>query len=162
MEMTYAPNFNPNGSNEILFSAAKNGISNIYKLNSADGLIKQLTFDSDISTVPSWSPDGEKIVFVSDKTGIRKLYIMNRDGTDTRMISKGRGVYDKPSWSPDGKLISFVKMEKGEFYIGLMTPNGDNERNIMNAYLVEGIKWSPNGRYLIYSKPLKSAKKASC
>ena len=152
MEMTYAPNFNPNGSNEILFSAAKNGISNIYKLNFDDGLIKQLTFDSDISTVPSWSPDGEKIVFVSDKTGIRKLYIMNRDGTDTRMISKGRGVYDKPSWSPDGKLISFVKMEKGEFYIGLMTPNGDNERNIMNAYLVEGIKWSPNGRYLIYSK----------
>ena len=152
MEMTYAPNFNPNGSNEILFSAAKNGISNIYKLNFDDGLIKQLTFDSDISTVPSWSPDGEKIVFVSDKTGIRKLYIMNRDGTDTRMISKGRGVYDKPSWSPDGKLISFVKMERGEFYIGLMTPNGDNERNIMNAYLVEGIKWSPNGRYLIYSK----------
>ena len=152
MEMTYAPNFNPNGSNEILFSAAKNGISNIYKLNFDDGLIKQLTFDSDISTVPSWSPDGEKIVFVSDKTGIRKLYIMNRDGTDTRMISKGRGVYDKPSWSPDGKLISFVKMEKGEFYIGLMTPNGDNERNIMHAYLVEGIKWSPNGRYLIYSK----------
>ena len=152
MEMTYAPNFNPNGSNEILFSAAKNGISNIYKLNFDDGLIKQLTFDSDISTVPSWSPDGEKIVFVSDKTGIRKLYIMNRDGTDTRIISKGRGVYDKPSWSPDGKLISFVKMEKGEFYIGLMTPNGDNERNIMNAYLVEGIKWSPNGRYLIYSK----------
>ena len=150
--MTYAPNFNPNGSNEILFSAAKNGISNIYKLNFDDGLIKQLTFDSDISTVPSWSPDGEKIVFVSDKTGIRKLYIMNRDGTDTRMISKGRGVYDKPSWSPDGKLISFVKMEKGEFYIGLMTPNGDNERNIMNAYLIEGIKWSPNGRYLIYSK----------
>lgn len=152
MEMTYAPNFNPNGSNEILFSAAKNGISNIYKLNFDDGLIKQLTFDSDISTVPSWSPDGEKIVFVSDKTGIRKLYIMNKDGTDTRMISKGRGVYDKPSWSPDGRLISFVKMEKGEFYIGLMTPNGDNERNIMNAYLVEGIKWSPNGRYLIYSK----------
>ena len=30
--------------------------------------------------------------------------------------------------------------------------DSNNERNIMNAYLVEGIKWSPNGRYLIYSK----------
>lgn len=152
MEMTYAPSFNPNGSNEILFSATKNGISNIYKLNFDNGFIRQLTFDTNISTVPSWSPDGEKIVFVSDKTGIRKLYTMNKDGTDIQLISKGRGVYDKPSWSPDGKLISFVKMKKGEFYIGLMTPDGENERTIMNAYLVEGIKWSPNGRYLIYSK----------
>ena len=77
---------------------------------------------------------------------------MNKDGTGIERISKGRGVYDKPSWSPDGKLISFVKLQGGEFYIGLMTPDGENERLIMNAYLVEGIKWSPNGRYLIYSK----------
>lgn len=152
MEMTYAPSFNPNGSNEILFSATKGGVSNIYKLDFDTGLMKQLTFDTEISTVPTWSPDGEKIVFVSDKTGIRKLYVMNKDGTEVKRISKGRGVYDKPSWSPDGKLISFVKMQGGEFYIGLMTPDGENERLIMNAYLVEGIKWSPNGRYLIYSK----------
>ncbi len=152
MEMTYAPSFNPNGSNEILFSATKGGVSNIYKLDFDTGLMKQLTFDTEISTVPTWSPDGEKIIFVSDKTGIRKLYVMNKDGTEVKRISKGRGVYDKPSWSPDGKLISFVKMQGGEFYIGLMTPDGENERLIMNAYLVEGIKWSPNGRYLIYSK----------
>ncbi len=152
MEMTYAPSFNPNGSNEILFSATKGGVSNIYKLDFDTGLMKQLTFDTEISTVPTWSPDGEKIVFVSDKTGIRKLYVMNKDGTEVKRISKGRGVYDKPSWSPDGKLISFVKIQGGEFYIGLMTPDGENERLITNAYLVEGIKWSPNGRYLIYSK----------
>jgi len=151
-EMTYAPNFNPNGSNEVVFSATKDGISNIYKLNFNDRKIKQLTFDRAISTVPSWSPDGEKIVFVSDKTGVRKLYIMDKNGDNVQMISQGRGIYDKPSWSPDGKLISFVKMEKGEFSIGLMTPKGESERSIMNAYLVEGIKWSPNGRYLIYSK----------
>ena len=151
-EMSYAPNFNPNGTNEIVFSATKNGYSNIYKINFDDGVIKQLTDDKAISTVPSWSPDGEKIVYVSDKTGIRKLYIMSKDGENIEQISKGRGVYDKPSWSPDGRLISFVKMEGGNFSVGLMTPNGENERNITNAYLVEGVKWSPNGRYLIYSK----------
>lgn len=160
-EMTFAPNFNPNGSNEIAFSGTNDGYSNIYKLNFDEGVIKQLTFDKAISTVPSWSPDGERIVFVSDKTGVRKLYIMDKDGNNIEMISQGRGVYDKPSWSPDGKLISFVKMEKGEFYVGLMTPNGDNERNITSAYLVEGIKWSPNGRYLIYSKQQGPFGKAS-
>jgi len=151
-EMTFAPSFNPTGLNEIVFSGTDNGYSNIYKINFDEGNIEQLTFDKAIATSPSWSPDGEKIVFVSDKTGVRKLYIMDKNGDNIQLISKGRGVYDKPSWSPDGRLISFVKLEKGEFSIGLMTPTGESERDIMNAYLVEGIKWSPNGRYLIYSK----------
>ena len=105
--------------------------------------------------------DGEKIVFVSDKTGVRKLYIMDKNGNNVEQISHGRGVYDKPSWSPDGKLISFVKMERGEFSIGLMTPDGGSERSIMSAYLVEGVKWSPNGRYLIYSKQNSAFGKSS-
>ncbi|MDD2840064.1 MAG: hypothetical protein PHY80_02955 [Rickettsiales bacterium] len=151
-EMSFAPNFNPTGLNEIVFSGTSDGYSNIYKVNFDKGNIEQLTFDKSISTSPSWSPDGEKIVFVSDKTGVRKLYIMDKNGDNTELITKGRGVYDKPSWSPDGKLISFVKLEKGEFSIGLMTPKGGSERDIKSAYLVEGIKWSPNGRYLIYSK----------
>lgn len=160
-EMTYAPNFNPNGINEIIFSATGNGASNIFKLNFDTKELTQLTFENAIETVPSYSPDGEKIVFVSDKTGIRKLYIMDKNGDNVRLIGKSRGVYDKPNWSPDGKLISFVKIDKGEFSIGLMTPNGESERSIMNAYLVEGIKWSPNGRYLIYSKQKGPFGKAS-
>lgn len=151
-EMSFAPSFNPTGVNEIVFSGTNEGYSNIYKLNFDEGNIRQLTFDKAIATSPSWSPDGEKIVFVSDKTGVRKLYIMDKNGDNVELISEGRGVYDKPSWSPDGKLISFVKLEKGEFSIGLMTPKGESERSIMSAYLVEGIKWSPNARYLIYSK----------
>lgn len=160
-EMTYAPNFNPTGVNEIVFSGTENGYSNIYKINFDEGFVKQLTHDKAISTVPSWSPDGEKIVFVSDKTGVRKLYIMDKNGNNVEQISHGRGVYDKPSWSPDGKLISFVKMERGEFSIGLMTPDGGSERSIMSAYLVEGVKWSPNGRYLIYSKQNSAFGKSS-
>jgi Tol biopolymer transport system component len=89
---------------------------------------------------------------VSDRTGVRKLYIMDKDGKNFEMITKERGTYDKPSWSPDGRLISFVKIEGKNFSIGLMTPKGESERTIMSAYLVEGVKWSPNGRYLIYSK----------
>jgi len=161
-EMTFAPNFNPSGLNEIIFSATNNnGESNIFKLDFNEKKIKQLTFDSAIDTVPSYSPDGQNIVFVSDKTGIRKLYMMDKDGENVKLISNGRGVYDKPSWSPDGKLISFVKIYNGEFSVGLMTPDGENERSIISAYLVEGVKWSPNGRYLIYSKQKSPFGKAS-
>ena len=33
-----------------------------------------------------------------------------------------------------------------------MTPDGNSERYIMLDYLIEGVKWSPNSRYLIYTK----------
>ena len=69
-----------------------------------------------------------------------------------KLISRGNGIYDKPSWSPDGRLISFIKIANGQFYLGLMTPEGDSERYIMSDYLIEGVKWSPNSRYLIYTK----------
>jgi TolB protein len=151
-EMTFAANFNPAGKNEMLYSIARRGTTDIYKLDFDTKKLQKLTNDGAISTVPSYSPDGSKVIFTSDKNGKRSLYVMDSNGKNVRQISKGGGEYDKPSWSPDGRLISFVKMEKGRFYVGLMTPDGDSERLPISSYLVEGIKWSPNGRYLIYSK----------
>ncbi|MDR0423535.1 MAG: DUF5050 domain-containing protein [Rickettsiales bacterium] len=152
-EMTFAPNFHPNGVNEMLYSVSKSGHTNIYKINFDTNRVTRLTDLNAINTSPSYSPDGEQIVFVSDKSGSRRLYVMDSNGKNTKQISRGNiGEYDKPSWSPDGRLISFVKIERGNFYIGLMTPDGENERLPVSAYLIDGIRWSPNGRYLIYSK----------
>ena len=36
---------------------------NLERINFDEGFVKQLNHDKAISTVPSWSPDGEKIVF---------------------------------------------------------------------------------------------------
>jgi TolB protein len=33
-----------------------------------------------------------------------------------------------------------------------MSFDGTNEKLLTSSYIVEGAKWSPNGRYLIYSK----------
>ena len=33
-----------------------------------------------------------------------------------------------------------------------MTHTGDGERLLASGYLIEGVKWSPNSRYLIYTK----------
>jgi TolB protein len=64
----------------------------------------------------------------------------------------GEGSYSKPVWSPDGKLIAFTKSKGGKFYIGVMTPSGSGERLLTSSYLVEGARWSPSGRYLIFSR----------
>src|SRR5690606_25823856 len=152
LETTFAPAVHPQDSNLILFSVIEGGNSNIYEMNLLTNRVTKLTNNRSINTTPSYSPDGSKIVFASDRGGEQKLYIMNADGSGVNLITKERGAYSKPVWSPDGSTIAFTRIRAGNFGIGLITPDGRNEKIITNGYLVEGAKWSPNGRYLIYSK----------
>ncbi len=149
---TYGATTHPIDPNIILISAIQNGNSDIYEVNLAANSAKRLTKNPGIDTTPYYSPDGNYIIFVSDRDGSQKLYLMNSDGDNVRKISYNSGSYSKPVWSPDGKLIAFTKLLNGRFFIGLMSPNGRNEKLITSGYMVEGARWSPNGRYLIYSR----------
>ena len=152
LETTFAPSIHPQNSDVILFSMIEDGNSNIYEMNLLNGRVTKLTNDRSINVTPSYSPDGSKIIFSSDRSGSQKLYIMNADGSRLKQISREEGQYSKPMWSPDSNLIAFTKIRNGRFGIGVMTPDGRNEKMVISDYLVEGAKWSPNGRYLIYSK----------
>lgn len=149
---TFAASINPKDPNVILVSAIDNGNSDIYELNISGNFAKRLTKSPAIDTTASYSPDGKFITFSSDRDAGQQIYIMDSDGSSVKRVSFAQGTYSKPVWSPDGKLIAFTKIKGGQFFIGVMAPNGKGEKLLTNGYLVEGAKWSPNGRYLIYSK----------
>ena len=153
-EMTSAASFNPAGKNQIIIAGSEeNKGTNLILFDLDKKTNKKITRDKNaINTAASFSPDGNKIVYVSDKIGGRKLFIKDLKTNDEEMISKGNGIYDKPAWSPDGRLIAFVKILGGQFYLGIMTTTGEGERYLASDYLIEGVKWSPNSRYLIYTK----------
>jgi TolB protein len=150
--MTFAPTINPSNPKIIAFSAIENGNSNIYQMDLFSNHTTRLTFGRTIDTTPSYSPDGKKIVFSSDRTGNEQLYTMDVDGGNVRKLSYDRGSYSKPMWSPDGNFIAFTKLKSNKFSIGVIDANGRNEKILTNGYLVEGAKWSPSGRYIIYSR----------
>ncbi len=149
---TLAPSIHPTDQNLVLFSAIFDGNSDIYELNIAENSAQRLTKSPAIDTTPVYSRDGKSVLFVSDRDGGQQIYMMNANGSDVRKISDGAGSYAKPAWSPDGKMIAFTRIKGGQFYIGTMSANGKNERLLTTGYVVEGAKWAPNGRYLIYSK----------
>lgn len=155
--MTIAPRFSPD-SKSIVFSFEKSGCSAIYVMDLDSGNLKQLTEHKCIDTSPCFSPDGRQIVFVSDRDGngksIPDLFIMNSDGSDVKRISfgKSRAKYFQPVWSPRSDLIAFTKLSEGAFYIGVIAPDGSGERLISSGYLVESPTWSPNGRYIMYTR----------
>jgi len=149
---TFASSPHPFDPNLILLSAIYQGNCDIFELNIEGNFARKLTKSPAIDTTASYSPDAKKIIFSSDREVNQQIYIMNNDGTNIEKISHGSGSYHKPSWSPDGKSIAFTKIKSGQFMIGIMSTNGKNEKILTTGYLVEGAKWSGNGRYLIYSK----------
>jgi len=149
---TFAASVHPTDPNLVLLSAIFDGNSDIYEMNIANNQARRLTKSPAIDTTASYSSDGKSILFVSDRDGGQQIYLMNISGSDVKKISDGIGSYAKPIYSPDGSMIAFTRIKSGQFYIGTMSANGKNERLLTSGYLVEGAKWSPNGRYLIYSK----------
>ena len=149
---TLAPNVNPKTPDRILLTAIVDGNSDIHEFNIAENFAKKLTKSPAIDTTASYSPDGNSLVFVSDREGSQQLYTMNIETLSLTKISNGEGSYSKPMWSPDGRSIAFTKQKNGKFFVGTMNINGRGEKLLTSAYLVEGARWSPNGRYLIYSK----------
>lgn len=150
--MAYSPARHPTKNNIIALAIANGSASNLYEIDLNSMQIRQLTKSNAIDTTPFYSPDGKQLVFSSDRTGAQKLYILDLETLKVKLLSKGSGNYAKPAWSPDGLLIAFTKSNRGKFSIGLMTVDGKNEREIASGYMVEGVKWSPNGRYIVYSK----------
>ena len=158
---TFAPTVNPQNTSLIAFSVIENSNSHIYQINSFTNQATKLTDTKAIDTTPFYSPDGKYIVFSSDRSGSEQLYIMESDGDRVKKISSDSGNYSKPVWSPNGKSIAFTKMKANQFSIGIIDIDGRNEKTITKGYLVEGAKWSPSSRYLIYSRKNGAYGKAS-
>ena len=150
--MTTASTFSPNGDNIVLAGTDDNANTNLFSYNLKDKSYKQLTFSKSINTSPSYNEDGTKIVFVGDDTGSRKLYILDLTTNKKQQITKETGTYDKPAWSPDGRLIAFIRITKNKFLLGLINEYGEGERYLLSDYFIDNISWSPNSRYLIYTK----------
>ncbi len=149
---TFAPSVHPQNENIILLSAIFDGNSDIYEMHLDENRALRLTKNSAIDTTASYSQDGEEIVFISDRNGSQQIFIMDNKGTKIKQISNNQGNYSKPIFSPFLPMIAFTLQKNNRFYVGTMSKDGSNERLLTSSYLIEGVKFSPNGRYLIYSK----------
>lgn len=147
----FSPRFAPDGGS-LVFSAARGGNTDLYRLTLGSGQIQQLTSSPSIATAPSFSPDGRFITFESDRSGTSQIYIMPATGGEARRISFGQGRYSTPVWSPRGDLIAFTKQNAGRFHIGVMRTDGSEERLLTASFLDESPTWAPNGRVIMFTR----------
>jgi Tol biopolymer transport system component len=140
-------------ANDPSSNADGNCFSNIFVMDSAGGNVRQLTFDSDSATHPTWSPDGTKIAFESLADGKRSIWVMQADGLGVRRLTDAAGAASdsSPAWSPDGSRIAFASDRDGNPEIYVVGVDGTGAKRLTNNPAADGFPaWSPDGARLAF------------
>jgi tricorn protease len=109
---------------------------------------------------PVWSPDGAQLAWLSDASGEYQLMLGDPIGVTTpRAIPlPSTALYSAPSWSPDGTQILLQDNHRNLWAIEVAT--GKATKIDIDTYPDPGRQfdatWSPDSRWISYSKNLAS------
>jgi hypothetical protein len=101
------PQFSPDGKKIVFSRWPKDGVPNIWVMNS-DGTDRVALTNLDFADMPAWSPDGKHIAFVSKHDNQFEISMMDSNGSNIRRITNAPSFDMLPIWSPDGTRIAFL------------------------------------------------------
>jgi len=111
---------------------------------------------------PAWSPNGKWIAYFSDAGGEYALHVRDQLGLQPERVyalEPHPSFYYSPLWSPDSKKIAYADKHLGIYVIDLSETHPRAVKIGEQPY--EGFgpnpldaSWSPDSRYLAYSKEL--------
>jgi tricorn protease len=133
----------------------------IFTVPAEKGDVRNLTNSPTVADrSPAWSPDGKSIAYFSDESGEYELHVRDaRAAGPPKKFALGQApsFYYTPVWSPDSKKIVYGDARLQIWVIDLGT--GKNTLVDADTYLDDTPipAWSPDSRWLAYTKQLKSA-----
>jgi tricorn protease len=135
----------------------------IFTVPAQHGSIRDITQTPGIEERdPAWSPNGRWIAYFSDAGGEYSLRIRDQFGLRPERVYRLEpypSFYYTPIWSPDSTKIAYADKHLGIYYIDISAPHPqavkideqtyeDFSPNPLDA------SWSPDSRYLAYTKQL--------
>src|SRR5437868_4772294 len=124
----------------------------IFTVPVEEGDVKQLTDSAARDVNVTYSPDGKWVSFISDRSGREELYVTASDGmgeaqklTDIDALKLGY------HWSPDSKEIAFTSSDSKLRKVNV-TSKQIVELDSSHYGNISSPEWSPDGKWLTYSK----------
>jgi tricorn protease len=135
----------------------------IFSVPAENGYVKDLTRTPGAAErYPAWSPDGKTVAYWSDQSGEYELWIMepSKENSARKLTSYGPGFRYNLFWSPDNKKLAFIdKAMKIRIYDLATDKTTDVDKGLrMSHGALEGFRcnWSPDSRWLTYSRDLEN------
>jgi len=160
---SYLHGWSPN-SKDLVFTAVRNDMWNIFKIPSKGGQEVNLTNMPGLDDGPEYTPDGKYIYFNSNRTGTGQIWRMKPDGSNPEQVTFDELNDWFPHISPDGKWIVFISFPRTvdsgthpfykQVYIRLMPITGGEPKIIAYVYGGQGTmnvpNWSPDGKRIAF------------
>jgi len=145
------PTWSPDGT-QIAFHSPRNGNTDIYVLDVADGNIRRLTTHESSDLFPVWSPDNRQLAFYSTRNGNYDLYSIDVDTLALRQLTSTSFPETTPNWSPDGTQLLFETAHGDNSDIYLLNLSDLTMEPFLNTSANElSAVWSPDGSRIVFS-----------
>jgi len=150
---TRNPSISPDGT-RIAVDMRVEGQFDIWVYDIARGVPTRLTFDSKNEQGPVWSPNGEYIYYSMDVEGVTGIFRKPSDGSgEAESVFLGKFSTRISSISADGARAA-VSVSRNSGRVALLPLDAEDPKPEMltqDAFGSFGPKFSPNGRWLLYT-----------
>jgi Tol biopolymer transport system component len=145
-DTTWNINWSPDGRRIIFGSGSWAGGADIFMIDVAYGLARNITRDSARDGSPVWSPDGQQVAFESRRTGNWEINLISADGWKRRQLTIGSVDSRRPVWSPDGKQIVYTSNPDRNWDLYIANVNDIFTRRITQTHSIDFLPvWRPSG-----------------
>lgn len=138
---------------KIAFVSTRDGISNIFKMDSDGTNVINLTESDRKESYPQPFPNDSKILFLRITFGANglkdEIFMMNEDGTNQIQLSENTS-YQRalPAISPDGLKIAYADNNG----LHIIDVNNRSSDTILDIKYIATLDFSIDGERLVYSK----------
>ena len=140
----------------IAFHADRDGRPNIWSVPVGGGRERQVTFERDGASFPSWSRDGSYLAFQIHEGNNRHIAVVPLDGGEPIQLTNdpGQSWTAGQVWSPDNDKIAYVKLREDVWNVWWVARSDRTQKQLTDYdtshHYVRYPAWSPSGDQIVY------------